>query len=321
MHKKQIISISVIVLVIIGIIIFAVYKDRSNKAKALVFDPKNATYTIDGTTVILNNGLSEISAAPGSASKIVTKYVGSESRGDLDKDGREDVAFVMSQDGGGSGTFYYVASLLNKETGPVSPAVVFFGDRVKPVGTEIKDGIITVNFLDRIDNAPMSEEPSVQKSVSFSLNKTTMTLENVSVGEMPKEVTNPSEQPSGESSLTQTQKPESNLKLDSKTWTWESTQYNNDKIVKPKLADKFTITFSKDNKVHITTDCNTINGTYTSERSGITFGPMMSTRMYCEGSQETDFQKMLNEVNGYIFTDKSELVLTLKFDTGSVIFK
>lgn len=323
MYKKQIITISVIVLIILGIVVFAVYKDKSNKAKALVFDPKNASYSIDGATVILKNGVSEISAAPGSASKIVTKYLGSESRGDLDKDGREDAAFIITQDGSGSGTFYYIGALLNKDGGPVSPTLAFFGDRVKPESTKINDGVITITYLDRADNAPMSEAPSVLKNVSFALNTQTMTLENVSLKQ---EVVDTPPVVDGvpvvaTTTTTQTKKPVQNQTLDSKTWSWVETQYNDDKIVKPKVADKFTITFGKDNSAHVKTDCNTMNGKYTVERNGLTFGPMMSTRMYCEGSQETDFQKMLNEVNGYMFTDKGELVLMLKFDTGSIILK
>jgi len=43
--------------------------------------------------------------------------------------------------------------------------------------------------------------------------------------------------------------------------------------------------------------------------------------MYCENSQESDFTKMLNEIESYSFTSKGELMLGLKFDSGSVILK
>ena len=47
----------------------------------------------------------------------------------------------------------------------------------------------------------------------------------------------------------------------------------------------------------------------------------MSTQMFCENSQEKDFTKMLTETDSYMFTSKGELVLILKYDSGSVIFK
>lgn len=43
--------------------------------------------------------------------------------------------------------------------------------------------------------------------------------------------------------------------------------------------------------------------------------------MYCEGSEEGDYSKMLGQVQSYMFTSKGELVFDLKFDTGSMIFR
>ena len=75
-------------------------------------DYKNATYTIEGQPVTLVDGYAEVPAAPGSASKTVTQYFGNEAVGDLNGDGVPDVAFLLTQNGGGSGTFYYVVAAL-----------------------------------------------------------------------------------------------------------------------------------------------------------------------------------------------------------------
>jgi hypothetical protein len=48
---------------------------------------------------------------------------------------------------------------------------------------------------------------------------------------------------------------------------------------------------------------------------------MVGTLMYCEGSQESDFSKLLERAQGYLFTSKGELVLDLKFDSGTATFK
>jgi len=62
----------------------------------------------------------------------------------------------------------------------------------------------------------------------------------------------------------------------------------------------FTITFGMDGKVSGTTDCNSFSGDYQVGSDGaITFGPFMSTKMYCDGSQEAEFLNMLAKVARY----------------------
>ena len=48
---------------------------------------------------------------------------------------------------------------------------------------------------------------------------------------------------------------------------------------------------------------------------------MAMTRMYCEGSQETEFVKMLLEVRSYFFTDEGELIFEIKLDSGVMRFR
>jgi heat shock protein HslJ len=48
---------------------------------------------------------------------------------------------------------------------------------------------------------------------------------------------------------------------------------------------------------------------------------MAMTKMYCEGSQETEFVKMLLEVRSYFFTSKGQLILEIKFDSGVMKFR
>ena len=59
--------------------------------------PRDATYTINGKSVTLVNGLSEVPVAAGSGAKITTKYSGNETTGDLDGDGAPDVGVVLTQ--------------------------------------------------------------------------------------------------------------------------------------------------------------------------------------------------------------------------------
>ena len=106
------------------------------------------------------------------------------------------------------------------------------------------------------------------------------------------------------------------------TWTWVSTLYNNDTIIAPKKAKSFTLTFKKDGSFSATTDCNSMSGTYsTTKDNKISFGKIASTMMYCDGSQEGEFAKMLQEVQSYHFTSKGELIFDFKFDSGTMTFR
>ena len=111
------------------------------------------------------------------------------------------------------------------------------------------------------------------------------------------------------------------MSLGMQTWTWIRTTYSDGKEIKPLAEKKFTITFRDDKTFSATTDCNEVGGKYVAKDNKITFGEMASTLMYCEGSQESDFTKSLSEAQSYLFTSRGELILDLKFDSGSVVFR
>lgn len=139
----------------------------SNAATTTVPEPitsasfKDASFIIEGRTVALVNGVSEVEAAPGSASKIVTRYFGNEASGDLNGDGVPDMTFLLTQSTGGSGTFYYVVAALATKTGYTGTNAVLLGDRVAPQTTESRNGDITVNYAVRAQGEPMTTAPSV----------------------------------------------------------------------------------------------------------------------------------------------------------------
>ena len=109
--------------------------------------------------------------------------------------------------------------------------------------------------------------------------------------------------------------------ITTKSWTWIKTIYNNDTVVQPLNKEKFTLTLKKDKTFSATTDCNNTGGEYEITGNKISFTKMFSTLMYCEGSQEAEFIKMLTETQGYLLTSSGDLVLSLKMDSGSMFFK
>lgn len=137
------------------------------------FDPRQATYSIEGISVTLRDGLSE-RAIPNSSSKIITRYFGNGAIGDINGDGRNDIAFLITQQTGGSGLFYYAVVALNASTGTSVVAsdgtivgtyrvtnAVLIGDRIAPQPMEVRDGKLLVNYAERKPDEPMTAPPSV----------------------------------------------------------------------------------------------------------------------------------------------------------------
>lgn len=122
---------------------------------------ENIAYTIDGTPITLAGGVSTGATAAGSATEITTKYFGDSSTGDLNGDGIPDTAFILTQNAGGSGTFYYAVAALGGSGAPTGTNAVFLGDRILPQSTSIANGVLTVNYKDRAANDPMSSAPTV----------------------------------------------------------------------------------------------------------------------------------------------------------------
>jgi hypothetical protein len=125
-----------------------------------VTDVKNATYVIEGVPAKLINGKSEVAIASSSA-KVVTQYFGNDATGDLNNDGLLDTAFLLSQNTGGSGTFYYVVVALKSATGYQGTNAVLLGDRIAPQTTQIQNGEVIVNYAVRKAGEPMTTRPSL----------------------------------------------------------------------------------------------------------------------------------------------------------------
>lgn len=129
------------------------------------FDPLNTTYTIDGQTVTLKNGSSSMPAAPGSASLVTTSIFGQPASGDLNGDGKADAAVMLVQNTGGSGTFFYIAAVING--GIEGTNAILLGDRIAPQNIQIEKGRIVVNYATRKSGEPMTAQPSVGVSRYF----------------------------------------------------------------------------------------------------------------------------------------------------------
>lgn len=276
------------------------------KQAVVALDYKNAEYIIEGQRVQLNDGIAETEAAPDSEAKIVTRIFGNEVVTDLNDDGREDIVFLLTQETGGTGTFFYVVAALNTEEGYRGSEALFLGDRIAPQTTELSQNpdhkhVIVVNYADRNPGEPMTTRPSLGKSIWIKLDP-----EALQFGEVAQNF-------EGEADP-------SRMTLDMKAWRWVEVLYNDGTKIAPKEVEAFSLTFGTDGTFSATTDCNTMGGSYDAEGNLLTFSQIVSTKKYCEGSQEQDFAKLLENTSSYLFTSRGQLILELKYDSGTAEF-
>jgi hypothetical protein len=132
----------------------------------------NAEYPIDVASTgkaQLEDGVFEEAAAPGSATKTRVSLGEEQAAGDLNGDGARDAAVTLVADPGGSGTFTYLAAVLN-QGGVARPiASVFLGDRIIVKSLAIQSGEIVVTLLTRKPDEPMAAEPTVEVTQKFRL--------------------------------------------------------------------------------------------------------------------------------------------------------
>ncbi len=270
---------------------FSFTKDKDG-AQAPVVGYKDATYIIDGKPVTLKDG---------------TAYFGNEVLHDLNHDGREDVVFIITQTTAGTGTFYYVVAALNLPDGYKGSHGLFLGDRIAPQTTEMnrepgKEDVIVINYATRKPGEGFTVAPSVAKSIWLKFDASSMQF-----GEVEQNF-------EGEADP-------SKMTLQMKTWVWISATYKDGRKIIPKQPGQFTLSFTDKDRFSARTDCNSMGGSYTTDKNNISFSDIISTKMYCEGSQESEFASLLQNAEDYHFTSKGELVLDLKSNGGSVIFR
>lgn len=261
-------------------------------------DVLNFKYNIDGQEFQLKNGSAEIAVTENSVAKNMLSTFGDPVEFDADKDGDMDYAVLLAHEPGGSGTFFYATLVLNNAGELKQTNALFLGDRIAPQNVNVVDGRAVFNYADRLADESLTTAPSVGKSLYVQL------AADITIGEFVPNF-------EGEADT-------SKMKLTDRSWSWVKTTYEDGNEVLPK-SDKFKITFGKDGRASITTDCNSMGGGYTVTSSSLKFEPLMSTLMYCEDSQEAEFSGAIAGVTKYRFTSKGELILS--FNSGEIILK
>lgn len=294
-----------LILILAGIIT-GIYDSLFNKGDPVISininDPLNMTYNVSGENFTLINGKAENDITTGSAIKNTLRIFGEPVYEDLNNDGQKDAAILLQNEPGGSGTFYYAVLAINNKGIYKATNSLLLGDRIAPQTVEIHDGRALYNYAVRKIGEDFSARPSIGKSLWINFD-----LKTGEIGEWVKDF-------EGEADTNK-------MSLGMKTWDWIQTQFNDDVIVSPKRINAFSIIFKNDGTFSARTDCNTIGGSYLVNENKIFFSKMMSTLMYCESSQESEFVQMLNDVSGFSFTSQGGLILDLEISNGLMFFR
>jgi hypothetical protein len=153
-------------------------KETDNKEVVIAtpeknMNPKNTSYDIEGERITLQNGVSIVVNSL-SLAKETIKYFGKELRLDVNGDGKEDTAFLLTLTTEGTGTFYYLVVALNKDGGYVGTNGALLGDRIVPQTTEFRNGEIVVTYLDRKPDEPVTAKPTVVTPKYFKIENDTL---------------------------------------------------------------------------------------------------------------------------------------------------
>lgn len=135
-------------------------------SRPLPTDFKEVSFRISGQPFQMKNGVSTDGTV---------RYFGNDLRVDVDGDGAEDVAFLITQNPGGSGTFFFAVAALKRGDGYKGSDAVLIGDRIAPQTTAKGPGrSIVINYADRKPTDPMTAQPSVGKSLHLLLDPKTL---------------------------------------------------------------------------------------------------------------------------------------------------
>jgi hypothetical protein len=111
---------------------------------------QNLEYTIDGTSYTLTDG-----SYADPAQQVTIDLFPPAAVGDLDGDGVDDAAVLLAMSGGGSGTFVYLAAVVDQGGTLVNSDTILLEDRVKVGDMTIADGVIGLDVIAHGPDDPM----------------------------------------------------------------------------------------------------------------------------------------------------------------------
>lgn len=146
-------SFFIVVYAVYGLIIGFIIKKKGKSAFVIIpliligviavfIEPKNIEVSSPAMPDLV---YPNISIARMTASQADQQYFGTEATGDLNGDGKDDIAFIISRPDP-AGTMYYLSTALATSTGHTGTNLIYLGNKVDPDAIAITGGIITILY-------------------------------------------------------------------------------------------------------------------------------------------------------------------------------
>ena len=116
----------------------------------------------------LTDGKYEEEYQPGAATKLIIQLYPAYAIGDLNGDGVDDAAVIQVASPGGSGTFYYLAAVINENGTPKHIASQSLGDRIQVKSISIKSGEVVIDMVEHGPKDPLCC-PTVEVTRTYKL--------------------------------------------------------------------------------------------------------------------------------------------------------
>ena len=261
----------------------------------------NAEYLSEWTaegTVRLVDGEFRQSVVEGGATELVIRLL-DVAFGDLDGDGIDDAVGILVTDAGGSGTFFDLAVMVNRQGRPVNVASELLGDRVRLLALTIRDGRMAVELrVQGPDDALCC--PTLWVTRMYSLVDGRLLRHS--------DLLAPPEQLGG------------TLSLDTR-WLWVSwldTERGEQPVDDPQQS---TLAFSNDGTYRVKADCNLASGGFEIDGDRLTLLPGPTTLAMCAPeSLSSEYLARLGAVVGWSI-EGERLRLHLADGGGALIFE
>ena len=144
-------------------------KDQYYSAREVVIAARNGSYKINpSSSIFFKDGVGRREASIPFAGRESISLLGQPVTGDIDGDGDTDAVIMFTMSGPGSGTFYYVAAMVNEKGVYDGTDAIFVGDRIVPQSIEIHDGETVVHYLERNRGDAFTTPPSVPKELRLA---------------------------------------------------------------------------------------------------------------------------------------------------------
>jgi heat shock protein HslJ/major membrane immunogen (membrane-anchored lipoprotein) len=280
---------------------------------------KNGTYEgIYQEAIQLTDGLFEGQPfVDGGASRPTVTFTGVYVWGDLNSDGVDDAVVVLVESSGGSGSFFYLAAVLNRNGNPENVATYLLGDRAQVQSITAAEGNIEIHTVAHGPDDPMCC-PTQKAILNFRLDgEHLIKLSEETSGP----VTTPDDANANSGSGDITPDIIDTSDIVDIVWHWQ--RFDDTAGLKDIVVDdpvKYTLTLLPDGTYQIKADCNLASGAYTLQGSNLTLHPGPMTLAECgPGSLYNEYLSWLGQVATLVLED-GKLVLNLKADAGNMIF-